>query len=209
METDKTKKFVCLDGNDTIEGKRIKPKGNQERDLSLDDVKLSVEMRLGDVMDVDVSCDSKHMKQAMRRVGQAIRDCFHWVPRTIIMCLVMDNAGGHGTDETVAEHTRMLKDDFNIKVHHQRPCSPETNACDLGFWMSLQSLVEKLHYEQRTDNDALARTVLNAWRDYPGEKLTKIFNRIPEVSRLTIEDGGDNRKVESRHGLTRDPALGE
>ena len=43
-ETDKMKKFVCLDGNDVIEGKRIKPKGNQERDLSLDDVKLSVEM---------------------------------------------------------------------------------------------------------------------------------------------------------------------
>ena len=86
----------------------------------------------------------------MNEVGKAIRDAHHWVkwdPQNIqesdVMCLMMDNAGGHGSNEAVEKHTEDLKNKCKIEIIQQVPRSPETNVLDLGIWMSLQSAVEK------------------------------------------------------------------
>ena len=102
------------------------------------------------------------------------------------------------------------KEKYNVIVVFQPPRSPESNACDLGFWRSLQSHVEKLHYRRRSENDALARTVMDAWAEYPAEKLTRIFDRLPKVMQLIIDDDGGNEQVEVRRGkLTGDPVVAD
>ena len=40
---------------------------------------------------------------------------------------------------------QMLEKDWNVICIHKRPHSPATNMLDLGVWMALQSVVEKLH----------------------------------------------------------------
>ena len=60
--------------------------------------------------------------------------------------LYMDNAGGHGKKHVVEKYVATLKDDYNVIIRHQRPRSPATNMLDLGVWMALQNVVEKLHF---------------------------------------------------------------
>ena len=55
-------------------------------------------------------------------------------PDEDIVYLVMDNAGGHGTDDCVKEYTHILFEDYNIQIIQQVPRSPETNVLDLGIW---------------------------------------------------------------------------
>ena len=69
---------------------------------------------------------------------------------------------------------------------------------DLGFWMCLQAEVEKLHREQRTDNEALTKSVMDAWNNVPCEKLANVISRIPIVLQLIAEDNGGNDLVESQ-----------
>ena len=59
----------------------------------------------------------------------------YWVPETTPIYLVMDNAGGHGTDKTVEWYTTELQVRNTVMAHHQCSRSPETNALDLGVWM--------------------------------------------------------------------------
>jgi hypothetical protein len=61
----------------------------------------------------------------------------------------MDNAGGHGTREAVGQYTRALRNEYTVIIKQQPVCSPELNALDLGIWMSLQSVVERLHWNAR------------------------------------------------------------
>ena len=42
------------------------------------------------------------MLEAMERVAKAARETFGWVPNEEPMVLVMDNAGGHGTNGAIA-----------------------------------------------------------------------------------------------------------
>ena len=120
-------------------------------------------MKIGDVVERDCSCDSNYMLTAMDRVGVKIREKFHWVPQSEVCYIVMDNAGGHGTDDAIVEYTAKLKNNYNIEIIHQVPRSPYTNLLDLGVWCSLQSHVEKCHYMKRTDVDALVNSVNQAW----------------------------------------------
>ena len=55
-----------------------------------------------------------------------------------IIYMVMDNAGGHGTDEAVLEYSKYLAEIYKIVVHHQVPASPKTNMLDLGAWITVQ-----------------------------------------------------------------------
>ena len=110
----------------------------------------------------------------------------------------MDNAGGHGTDDCVTEYVKMLEEDYNVICVHQRPRSPATNMLDLGVWMAFQNVVEKIHAGKVKEKDALARTVEAAWLEMGPVKLTNVWNRWRLVLDLIIEDGGGNRKVESK-----------
>eukprot|EP00957_Ditylum_brightwellii_P116261 8868159-Ditylum_brightwellii.AAC.1 len=89
----------------------------------------------------------------------------------------MDNAGGHGTDETVNQYVKLLKETYNITIIHQIPRSSEANMLDLGAWMTIQSIVEKIHLGHVKDNDCLARSAELAWDSLSSDKLTNIFNQ--------------------------------
>ena len=81
---------------------------------------------------------------------------------------------------------------------------------DLGFWMCLQAKVEKLHKEQQTDNEALTKSVMDAWNNVPCKELANVISCIPIVLQLIAEDNGENDLVESQQGhLTRAPDEGE
>jgi hypothetical protein len=66
--------------------------------------------------------------------------------------------------------------------------------------MSLQSAVERKHWNRRRDIDALATTVQEAWRDLSADTIQRVFNRIPVVHQLIVESGGDNVNIEERRG---------
>ena len=112
----------------------------------------------------------------------------------------MDNAGGHGKKDVVAKYVADLKAKHNVIIRHQRPRSPSTNMLDLGVWMALQNVVEKLHFRQRKEVGALCRTVEDAWKKLKTVKLENVFSRWLKVLELIIEDDGGDRLVESKRG---------
>jgi hypothetical protein len=129
----------------------------------------------------------------------------HWIPPEQEIYLVIDNAGGHGTEEAVDEYTRILNEEYNIIILHQALRSPEMNALDLGLWMSLQLHVEKLHRNRTRDPAGLAVSVKQAWDHLPVETIQKVFDRIPVVLQLIVEGDGDNINVEDRRGRHNNP----
>jgi len=175
------------------------------RPLLIDDVCMKVRMKIGDKVEKDCSCDSTYMLSAMERVGAAIREKFSWIPADEKCYIIMDNAGGHGTDAAIEEYTQMLLTDFNIEIIHQVPRSPYTNLLDLGVWCSLQATVEKMHYQKRTDLEALVNSVYEAWdANSTGTGLSvvigKVWNRLGNVLSLIFEGKGSNNLVEQKRG---------
>ena len=154
----------------------------------------------GDKRMVDITCNSEFIEEVMPDVGKAIREAYHWVEPDIPIYLYMDNAGGHGKKHVVEKYVATLKDDYNVIIRHQRPRSPATNMLDLGVWMALQNVVEKLHFRQRTEIEALCRTVEAAWKVLEPIKLENVYARWPKVLDLIIEDDGGDRFVESKRG---------
>ena len=115
--------------------------------------------------------------------------------------MVMDNAGGHGTKETVKLYTEMLKTKYNIIIIHQVPRSPYTNLLDLGVWCSLQAAVEKEHYMKRTDVHALQNSVMSAWNTRPLDKvIKKVWTRMKKDLAIIVEGDGGNDLVEKKRG---------
>ena len=86
----------------------------------------------------------------------------HWTPQEKPIHLAMDDAGGHGTKDTIDECVEQLQADHNVVIIWQAPCSPETNLLDLGTWNSLKWFVNKRHQGNKQDVKALARTVESA-----------------------------------------------
>ena len=157
--------------------------------------------KLGDEVEEDASCDSEFMLSAMDRVGVAIREKYHWVLITHKIYLVMDNAGGHGSNDAIAQYKKMLEDDHNIEIIFQTPRSPYTNVLDLGVWMALQAQVERQHYLQRCNANALVNTVMRTWNEgHLDHAITKVFLRLKNVLCNIIEAKGGNDLVESKRG---------
>ena len=50
---------------------------------------------------------------------------------------MMDNAGGHGSNEAVEKYTEDLKNKYKIEIIQQVPRSPETNVLDLGICLDV------------------------------------------------------------------------
>ena len=126
-------------------------------------------------------------------------------PRSERCYIVMDNAGGHGTDATIEQYKKMLLDGTNIELIHQVPRSPYTNLLDLGVWCSLQSTVEKMQYQKRTDVDALVSLVYEAWNTSStvtglDSVIGKVWNRLSNVLVLILEGNGSNNLVEKKRG---------
>lgn len=176
--------------------------------LLLEDLKLVVAVEKDDMIDRDCTCDSEFMIKTMPEVGRALREKYHWIDANDPIYLVMDNAGGHGTNDAKTQYTEALKE-FNIEIIWQVPRSPETNMLDLGVWASIQSKVEKVHHMKRCQHDALARSVMTAWNTYLDEgAFARVFNRLRVVLSCIVDDGGGNEKVESKRGkLFRDATI--
>jgi hypothetical protein len=63
--------------------------------------------------------------------------------------------------------------------------------------MLIQSCVKKQQFHKTTIADALAASVTEAWQHLP---LTKVFNQIPIVLQIIVDDQGKNDQVEMRQG---------
>lgn len=176
--------------------------------IRIQDTDLCVHMRVGDEVDVDVSCDSAFMLDCMPRVGAALRQKFHWVAPNVTIYVCLDNAGGHGTDDAKNTYTEVLNE-FNIEIIWQVPRSPETNMLDLGVWMSIQTAVSKVHIGRRCQHDALALSVEDAWNSYlSANAFRNVYNRLRVVLSCIVEARGDNHLVESKRGkLFRDATI--
>ena len=86
--------------------------------ITIDDLTMKVRVRIGDLIESDDTCDSEFMDAAMNRVAEAIRAAYEWVWPTEPIYLVMDNAGGHGTNEAVKKYKDRLKYRYNIIIIH-------------------------------------------------------------------------------------------
>ena len=73
--------------------------------------------------------------------------------------LFLDKTRGHGTDKAVERYCTMLAEEYHVICYHQRPHSPAMNMLDLGIWMAMQNVVQKLHTKSRTEVQALALAV--------------------------------------------------
>lgn len=171
------------------------------RFVTIEDLKLVCRRKKGQTYERDISCDSAYMMKAMRRVGKAIRSKFTWVKSDKPCYLVMDQAGGHGSQKSIQEYTDMLKDEWNVIVVFQPPRSPYFNVLDLGFWCSLQSLVQKRMYGNRGVVDTLVKTVYESWETQDMTHiLGNIFNRLKKVMALIVDGNGSNDLVETKRG---------
>lgn len=189
-------------------GMRTNEEGNQVA-VTIDDLMLMVQLRPGDIVDEDCSCDSSFMLEKVPTIGAALRAAFHWVPRHEKIYLCMDNAGGHGTKEAIDEYTGILWNDFGVEIIWQVPRSPETNMLDLGVWMSIQTAVTRVHHGRRCQHYALAKSVEEAWSDYLSPaSFQNVHRRLGVVLTCIVDDEGGNSLVESKRGkLFRDAIL--
>ena len=194
------KQKVTLNRNETIAGKRLVSENGEERDLELTDIEISSFYPRGSLVEREVTCNSEFMLRNLPDIGYEIRQKMPWIPEDEIIYLVMDNAGGHGTAEAIDQYTTELLEDYHIEIIHQAARSPETNALDLGVWMSVQSHVERAHLHRARNPDTLAMTVQESWRDLPVDPLIRIFDRIPINLQLIVDDGGGNNMSESNRG---------
>ena len=79
------KMLVCVVQEKRLEG-TIRTEGNSSkasRALTVSDLTVKVRYRKGDTIEIDCSCDSEYMPEAIQRVGKFIRNIYHWVPRTV------------------------------------------------------------------------------------------------------------------------------
>jgi len=124
-----------------------------------------------------------------------------------------DNASPHiaKADEDWVEATRQTAGQQEISFRPQPPNSPDTNMCDLGFFVSLQSISKEYKasavvselttivnadgttsHHRRTPVDVLIDSVQQAWDQYTPEKLNRIWLTHESVLSCIIEDRGGN-----------------
>ena len=121
---------------------------------------------------------------------------------------VLDNAGGHGTDEAKFLYMESLKTNFNINIVWQVPQSPDTNLLDLGVWCALQSAIELCHRTKTKSNqDALARSMEKAWEDMPQAIFEAVACRWAKVLQIICHTRGDNVKSDAFRGKATVPTF--
>jgi hypothetical protein len=206
----KTRDTIALHEDTVLDevGRNRRLEDGQTLPVTFDDIDLNVVIRKGEMVEEDCSCDGKFMKKIIPKVAEDLRTAFHWVPETEKIYLVMDNAGGHGSEEVKNEYVALLAAK-NIEVVWQVPNSPETNMLDLGLWMSIQAAVQKVHWGRRSEPSALVQSVNEAWDNYLNvESFKNVFARLKVVLQCIADDNGGNDKVEAKRGkLTQDATV--
>ena len=162
---------------------RFRPVGETEqRLLTLDDLYLEVKYKKNDPHIVDCSCDSDFMLEILPKAALSIRRKFNYLSPTTTLYLQLDNAGGHGSDEAKQQYIQILRE-HHIEVVFQPPRSPECNMLDLGFWMSLQSVVHKTinRSDFTFDADTIWTVCKQQFESFDPQKLINIFNRLKHL----------------------------
>lgn len=120
-----------------------------------------------------------------------------------VVKIQFDNAPGHKT--RVADGNQTIEEALarslaapkyrgrqvgpKIEIVEQIANSPDTNACDLGFFRSLDS---RLPRNRSMKLDSFEQEVLTAYQEYPPEKLAAIFDHKKRICKAIIGDGGNN-----------------
>ena len=74
----------------------------QSRELTIKDLTLKVCHRRDNTIKVDCNCDSQYMLVKIDRVWESIGQAYCWLTHSDPCYLVVDNTGGHGGDEAIA-----------------------------------------------------------------------------------------------------------
>ena len=200
-------KLTPDDSDPIVKTRKIKYLNNEgivcERALRLDDLQLKVNPQQGKWVERDITCDSTFMMEHIRSIGKAIRESYLFIPNDHTVYLFMDNACGHGKTEIKKQYETILKEEFHIQIEWQVPNSPETNMLDLGVWVALQSLVEKLHRNKVMQADELSKTVMSSFNQISHDILTRVYNRWRLTLRLIVSGKGTNEVVEDYRGLKK------
>jgi hypothetical protein len=175
-------------------------------EIKLQDLEVFVQQEAGDKVEEDISCDSDFMLRKIPEIGAALRSAYHWLRRDETIYLIMDNAGGHGSNDAMAQYTGVLWNEYKVQLVWQIPRSPETNMLDLGIWMSIQAVVTRVHHRRGSHPDALARSVEDAWGNYLSPSaFQNVHERLKIVLHCIVDDNGGNSLVERKRGkLFRD-----
>lgn len=97
-----------------------------------------------------------------------------------------DNAGGHGMgtimgkiqSELAAPMRRGRQCGPKLSISEQCAQSPDTNACDLGFFNSIDSCLPKM---RPYNLDEFEQLIIDEHDRYPGEKLDALFDMKQRV----------------------------
>jgi len=202
-KTKKTKSIIHLSTKSDVyllRNRTINPEEGPRRPLTIDDLVLHVQYVKGDFKEKDVNCNSQFMNNVMDEIGTSIRRDMTHVPNSEPIYLFMDNAGGHGKENVKDNYKKHLLEKYKIKILWQVPNSPETNLLDLGVWMGIQNSVEDVHRQHRLDEDVLAKSVVDAFWQFPSEKITNIYKRWFKVLDLMVLNNGGNELIECNRG---------
>lgn len=100
-----------------------------------------------------------------------------------------DNARPHVTLDDPAVMAAACEGGWNMKMVSQPAQSPDTNALDLGFFASIQSLQQRKVARSRED---LLLNIYEAFRELRYEKIDRGFMTLQSVLREILKSGGGN-----------------
>jgi hypothetical protein len=154
-------------------------------------------LKKGDRRTVDVTMDADKFEAMLRAdVIPAIRA---QLSRARVVTLQMDNASPHKSKARPGAKTMMERlaavlraprsGGPKIGFFRQVANSPDTNACDLGFFKSMDSRLPK----RRDFNlDKFADQCYAAFHEYPSGKLGNLFDTKTRVCECIVADKGNN-----------------
>ena len=131
-----------------------------------------------------------------------------WWPQELrgkTIYIQQDNAPSHvpAHDEQFAE--AVSQTGLDIRIMKQPPNSPNMNELDLGFFSSLQSLIEETN---PSNIDELIESVHKKYRDYNPKVLNKVFLTLQGCLIEVMKNSGGNRYKVPHMGKDRLEALG-
>ena len=139
----------------------------------------------------DITLDGDTFRAFMiRKVFKAIREKMSWSTEPIKV--QFDNARPHVNKKTMAAIKRACtgqRGAIDIEIIDQPAQSPDCNANDLGFYASIDSEMPRYRC---FDLDGLFKQVERAYKEYPAEKLTKLFETKMLIMEEIIKVKGDN-----------------
>mmetsp|Transcript_31106 Transcript_31106/g.95180 ORF Transcript_31106/g.95180 Transcript_31106/m.95180 type:complete len:312 (-) Transcript_31106:201-1136(-) len=171
-------------------------------------------LKKGEMRTIDVAMDANKFESMMRNlVIPAIRDK---LKNAKTITVQMDNATPHKSkskdkndtmekrlqDVLKAPRLRGKQHGPDIVFLRQVPNSPDTNACDLGFFKSIDSRLPK----RRDFNlDRFTQQCLESFRAYPPEKLNALFDTKSRVLLSIVEaEGGNDYALPHRRDVVSD-----